>query len=152
LDIGFGGSIETINNNKFPTSYFASALGIRVMHHFNPYFGIDFLKINWITDVLDSKSDNNWLMRLQIMPGIRGNSPVFFKCMSVYSAFRLGYGMTFVPHVSHFKGLCLETELGLNLTPTVFAGFAYNYHQYFGLDFKRALHTLSFRLGFNLGK
>ena len=71
--------------------------------------------------------------------------------MSVYSAFRLGYGMTFVPHASHFKGLCLETELGLNLTPTVFAGFAYNYHQYFGLDYKRALHTLSFRLGFNLG-
>ena len=160
LDIGLGGTIETINNIKFPTSYFASALGIRAMHHFNPYFGVDFFKINWITDVLTSESENDWLMRLQIMPGIRGNSPVFFKCMSVYSAFRLGYGMTFVPKqygvnlASHFEGLCLETELGLNLTPTVFAGFAYNYHKYFvkGVDSKRALHTLSFRLGFNFGK
>jgi len=35
---------------------------------------------------------------------------------------------------------------------TVFAGFAYNYHKYFGLDAERALHTLSFRLGFNFGK
>ena len=156
LDMGFGGTIETIYNYKIPGSYFASALGIRAMRHFNPYFGIDFFKINWITDVL--ASDNEWLMRLQIMSGIRGNSPAFLKCMSVYSAFRLGYGMTFVPNqygtrlASHFKGLCLETELGLNLTPTVFAGFAYNYHKYFGLDAERALHTLSFRLGFNLGK
>jgi len=160
LDIGLGGTIEKIGNYKFPTSYFTSALGIRAMHHFNPYFGIDFFKINWITDVLTSEPDNDWLMRLQIMPGIRGNSPVFFKCMSMYSAFRLGYGMTFVPKqygvhlASHFEGLCLETELGLNLTPAVFAGFAYNYHKYFvnGVDSKRALHTLSFRLGFNFGK
>jgi len=160
LDIGLGGTIETIYNKKFPPSYFASALGIRIMHHFNPYFGVDFLKINWITDVLTSVPDDDWLMRLQIMPGVRGNSPVFFKCMSVYSAFRLGYGMTFVAKqygvqlASHFEGLCLETELGLNLTPTVFAGFAYNYHKYFvnGIDSKRALHTLSFRLGFNFGK
>jgi len=160
LDIGLGGTIETFNNIKFPTPYFASALGIRAMRHFNPYFGVDFFKINWITDVLTSEPDNDWLMRLQIMPGIRGNLPAFFKCMSVYSAFRLGYGMTFVAKqygvhlASHFEGLCLETELGLNFTPTVFAGFAYNYHKYFfkGVDSKRALHTLSFRLGFNLGK
>ena len=159
LDIGLGGTVETMGNYKFPTSYFVSALGIRAMHHFNPYFGIDFFKINWITDVLTSEPDNDWLMRLQIMPGIRINSPAFFKCMSVYSAFRLGYGMTFVPKqygvhlASHFEGLCLETELGLNLTPTVFAGFAYNYHKYFvnGVDSKLALHTLSFRLGFNFG-
>jgi hypothetical protein len=33
LDIGLGGTIETINNTKYPTSYFASALGIRATHH-----------------------------------------------------------------------------------------------------------------------
>ena len=157
LDIGLGGSFYTIYNEK-STSSFAPALGIRVMHHFNPYFGVDFLKINWITDLFTSGLDDGWTMRLQIMPGIRGNTPTFFKCMSGYAAFRLGYGMDFrlltVSGASHFESLCLETELGLNITPTVFAGFAYNYHKYFvnGNDFKLAMHTFSFRLGFNLGK
>ena len=154
LDIGLGGSFETYNNEKLPASWFAPALGIRVMHHFNPYFGVDFLKINWITDVLTSESEDFWQMRLQFMSGIRGNSPVFFKCMSAYTAFRLGYGMNLNPLLNLFEGLCLETELGLNLTPSVFAGFSYNYHKYFvnGVDHKLAGHTLSFRLGFNFGK
>jgi hypothetical protein len=159
LDMGFGGSFYANHNNRTKsTTSFAPTLGIRVMHHFNPYFGIDFLKLNWITDVFYSEMDEGWTMRLQIMPGIRGNSPTFFKCMSVYSAFRLGYGMDFrfatLSGVSHFEGLCLETELGLNLTPTFFAGFAYNCHNYFvkGSDSKVAMHTFSFRLGFNFGK
>ena len=153
LDIGLGGSFYKVYNEKSP-SLFASSVGIRVMHHFNPYFGIDFLKLNWITDV----SDNVYTMRLQFMPGIRGNTPTFFECMSVYSAFRLGYGMDFrlltISGASHYESLCLEAELGLNLTPTVFAGFAYNCHKYFvkGSDSKLAMHTFSFRSGFNFGK
>ena len=92
------------------------------------------------------------------MPGFRVNSPTFFKCMSVYTAFRLGYGMDFragtLKGASHFEGLSLETELGLNLTRNVFAGFTYNGHKYFvkGVDSKVAMHTFSFRIGFNLGK
>ena len=154
MDIGVSGSFETYNNEKLPASWFSPALGIRVSHHFNPYFGVDFLKINWITDVLTSEPDNFWQMRLQFMPGIRVNSPVFFRCMSVYTAFRLGYGMNLNRIASNFEGLCLETELGLNLTRTVFAGFSYNYHKYFvnGVDHKLAGHTFSFRLGFNFGK
>jgi len=143
LDMGLGGSLD------YET--FASSLGIRVVRHFNPYFGIDFFKINWITDVSTIVGYNAWMMRLQIMPvGFRVNTPVFNKCMSGYAAFRLGYGMIFYHQESpDFRGLCLETELGLNLTRTVFAGFAYNYHKDFGfVDF----HTLSFRLGFNFGK
>ena len=156
LDVGLGGSFYA-NPNSRSEGLFASTLGIRVMHHFNPYLGVDFLKTNWITDVLD----NVWTMRLQFMSGIRGNSPTFFKCMSVYSAFRFGYGMDFrlfrllgLSTKPHFEGLCLETELGLNLTPTVFAGFTYNCQKYFvkGTDSKVAMHTFSFRLGFNFGK
>jgi len=125
-----------------------------VMHHFNPYFGIDFLKMNWITEIGPSKSHNPWIMRFQLMPGFRVNSPVFYKCMSVYAVFRLGYGMDFNQFGSHFEGLCLETELGLNLSRTVFAGFAYNYHKSFykGKVLEYATHILSFRLGFNFGK
>ena len=148
LDIGIGGSFLKMYDAKSFTLV-APSLGIRVMHHFNPYFGVDFLKINWITDV----RQNLWQMRLQLMPGIRGNSPVFYKCMSAYAAFRLGYAMEFENNFSHFKGLALETEVGLNLTRTVFMGFAYNYHNFFGYGFDGlAMHTFLFRVGFNLGK
>jgi len=147
LDIGIGGA-----NKKF-----ASVLGIRVMHHFSPYFGIDFFKINWITDVYTSSIYTPWAMKIQIMPGIRGNTPTFFKCMSVYSVFRLGYGMQvgdpiFGRLLTDFEGLCLETELGLNLSRTVFIGFAYNYHQFFGNLLGYADHSFSLRLGFNFGR
>jgi len=148
MDIGLGGSFYKSGKEKDIT-LLATALGIRVMHHFNPYFGVDFFKINWITDVLTYRANTAWKMRLQIMPGIRGNTPVFSKCMSGYAAFRLGYGMDFGE--SNFEGLCLETEVGLNLTRTVFVGFSYNYHKYFieGIDSRVAMHALSFRLGFN---
>jgi len=148
LDIGLGGSFYKSGKEKDIT-LLTTALGIRVMHHFNPYFGVDFSKINWITDVLTYRHNTAWKMRLQIMSGIRGNTPVFSKCMSGYAAFRLGYGMDFGE--SNFEGLCLETEAGLNLTRTVFVGFAYNYHKYFveGIDARVAMHALSFRLGFN---
>ena len=77
--------------------------------------------------------------------------------MSVYSAFRLGYGMQVVSgvetqtaKVTDYKGLSLETEFGINLTPAVFAGFAYNYHKHF--SFNAEIHTFAFRIGFNFGK
>ena len=150
VDIGVGGSFLGLSGLR-SVAFFAPALGMRAMYHFNPYFGVDFIKVNWITDILTSGAYSGYTMRLQIMPGIRGNSPAFFKCMSGYAAFRLGYGMDFGEE--HYQGLCLETEIGLNFTPTVFAGFAYNYHKYCGYGYYGiAMHTLSFRLGFNLGK
>ena len=152
LDIGIGGAeVKEI---------FSTALGIRVLHHFNPYFGIDFLKINWLTDYeVEGIGAGAWAMKLQIMPGVRVNSPAFFKCMSVYTAFRLGYGMlvgcdrttsAMIGKSTNFEGLCLETELGFNLTRTTFVGFSYNYHKYFG-SFLGRNHTLAVRFGFNFG-
>ena len=153
LDLGFGGSFDVLYGEKTET-WSASAFGMRVTHHFNPYFGIDFLKINWITEIGPSRFHNPWIMRFQLMSGFRGNSPVFYKCMSVYAAFRLGYGLDFNQFASHFEGLCLETELGLNLTPTVFAGFAYNFNKFFykGKALAPETHILAFRIGFNFGK
>jgi hypothetical protein len=53
----------------------------------------------------------------------------------------------------HYQGLCFETELGLNLTRSIFAGFAYNYHKYLGYGYYGiAMNTFSFRVGFNIGK
>lgn len=149
LDVGIGG------NSEWKT--FTPALGIRVTHHFNPYFGMDFFKINCLTDVSDLGGLNVWVMRLQLMSGIRGNSPAFFKCLSVYTAFRLGYGMlpasgigAQTVDVTDYEGLCLEAEFGINLTPAIFTGFTYNYHKHFGIG--AADHTFAFRLGFNFGK
>ena len=51
---------------------------------------------------------------------------------------------------TNFEGLCLETELGLNLTRTTFVGFIYNYHKYFG-SFPGRNHTFAVRFGFNFG-
>jgi len=154
LDTGFGGSFDVDSNGKKSKTWSASAFGMRVTHQFNPYFGIDFVKMNWIIEIGPSKDHNPWIMRFQLTPGIRGNTPVFFKTMSVYAAFRLGYGMFVTQYSSLFEGLCLETELGLNLTPTVFTGFSYNYHKSFykskPLDY--ATHIFSFRIGFNFGK
>ena len=153
LDIGIGGAEVS--------EIFSTALGIRVMHHFNPYFGIDFFKINWLTDYeVKGYGAGAWVMRIQIMPGFRLNSPTIFKCMSVYSAFRLGYGMlvgcdrvtgVMLGRSTNFEGLCLETELGVNATSAVFVGFAYNYHKYFG-SFSGRNHTFTVRFGFNFGK
>jgi hypothetical protein len=91
VDVGLGGSFF---GGLSRITFFAPALGIRVMSHFNPYFGVDFLKVNWITDVytpgvnIGYLSYTPWTMRLQFMPGIRGNSPAFYTCMSAYAAFR----------------------------------------------------------------
>jgi len=152
LDIGIGGGKSS--------EIFSSSLGIRVMHHYNPYFGIDFFKINWITDV--AVYNGLWTMKLQLMSGFRVNSPAFYKCMSVYGAFRLGYGMHvatgyyggLLKGVTDFKGLCLETELGVNITSAFFVGFSYNYHKGFGDYFSDSpwQHTFSTRFGFNFGK
>jgi len=104
-------------------------------------------------------------MKLQIMPGVRANSRPFFKCMSVYAAFRLGYGMMVgcnketkiqlkkeVGKSTNFEGLCLETELGLNVTRNILVGFSYNYHEFFGSFKGGRNHTFALRLGYNFGK
>ena len=149
MDFGLGGSFAKVLSFKSETCL-STALGFRVMYHINPYLGVDFLKVNWITDVLTSGAYyyTPWTMRLQIMPGVRGNSPTFYRCMSGYAAFRLGYGMDFLEE--HYRGFCIETEVGINFTPTIFTGFGYNYHNYIGYGF--AVHTLSFRFGINIGK
>jgi hypothetical protein len=154
LDVGLGGSFASANTGARSITLFAPALGFRLMTHINPYFGIDCFKFNWITDVNTTAKDKNgnvpYAIRLQLMPGVRGNTPSFGKCMSGYAAFRLGWGMDVGDE--HFEGFCIETEVGMNFSRTVFAGFAYNYHRYFGYNYGFAVHTLSFRVGFNFGK
>jgi hypothetical protein len=99
------------------------------------------MKVNTVFDIERIK--------LQFMPGIRGNTPVFGKkCKFGYGALRLGYGMEL--REEFFGIFCLEAELGLNFHDACFIGVLYqlnkgNWHNYLG-------HIIGLRLGFNFGK
>jgi len=114
-----------------PYQYPVFALGVRYMHHFNPYIGADFFKFNFncpFTAIRDK-----YLMNFQFMTGIRGNTPTFFKTMSGFCAARFGYGL----QLTSFRrghGFAFETEVGLNITPSFFVAFSYNLlHRYVDL-------------------
>jgi len=78
------------------------ALSPRFTCHFIPYLGIDFIKINGIFGLLNTNHKSvmdvsydyggGYYYDFQLLAGLRGNTPVFFKCMSVYAALRAGYG------------------------------------------------------------
>ncbi|MCL2290654.1 MAG: hypothetical protein FWC34_08145 [Bacteroidetes bacterium] len=159
LDLGIGSTTITANSHLYNFPSFA--LGFRYLHYFDPYFGADFLKINFSCPFRAQRE--YLLMNFQFMTGIRGKSPAFYKCMSAYGALRLGYGFRFLNTFDH--GIAFETELGLNLTRTVFIAFSYNLlslfvdHYYLYSDFYNYrtpgninFHTYAFRVGFNLGK
>jgi len=145
------------------------AVGIRYMHHFNPYFGADFMKINFNCPFRAVR--NAGFMNLQFMTGIRGNTPHFFKTMSGYGAVRMGYGFHFnwdggelLKKEEIMHGIAFETEVGLNLSSSVFIAFSYNlmssfvdvfyssgyYHQsQYQYTANINYHTYALRLGFN---
>jgi len=156
FDLGVGESAigMHIGGHKYQLVYPVFAAGVRGMHYFNPYLGVDFIKINF-SSPFQAKTYIEF-MNLQFMTGVRGNTPTFFKCMSGYSAVRLGYGARFVNGVNH--GIAFETEIGLNLTRNVFVGFSYNLlslfvnYPYGYYNDHVNLNTYAFRLGFNFGK
>jgi len=144
LDLGLGYGFGMYQKYRFGNVYdtriykaFPFSLGVRYMHHFNHYVGADFIKINWAATL-------GWSSSIQFMTGVRGNTPTFGKCMSGYGALRLGYGLGMgrTPNSA-----CFETELGLNLTRTIFVGVSYNFHSF---EYRR--QAVEFRLGFNFGK
>jgi hypothetical protein len=103
---------------------------------------------------------------IQFLTGVRGNTPTFYKCMSGYGAFRLGteFGGGWLDYTDAGKqyfsngdtdcvtwwglNLCLELEVGLNLTRNIFVGYAYSYKS----NSKLPLNTHTFRVGFNFGR
>jgi len=133
FDIGIGSLCfkeQIIRDDAFSIDYFdvaynypVFAVGIRYMHHFNPYIGADFFKFNLNCPVTIMRDRN--LMNVQLMTGIRGNTPTFFKTMSGFGVARLGYGLQLSePQFGH--GFAFEAEAGLNMTQTFFIAFSYN--------------------------
>jgi len=136
---------------------FTFALGFRYLHHYSPNFGVGFIKFN---HVICSPSSGNNIYSPQLMTGVRGYIPFSTKCMSLYGAFRLGFGLSWddkemVSGVSY--GSCYEMEIGLNFSRYFFIAYSYNNQNvkvkwFWGTDtvIKASLHAL--RIGFNIGK
>ena len=140
-----------ISYEKYDVASGAAAFTVapRFTSHFTPYIGADFIKING-TFGLIGKGENYY--NIQFLTGIRGCSPAFYKCLSVYATFRMGYGIgsakfsheyidysipNFTPNDVAFtyrkrpvNGFCLETELGFNITQTFFVGCSYNFQMF----------------------
>jgi len=146
---------------KFSAPVFA--VGIRYMHHYNPYIGVDVLKFNFICPFRVERERG--LMNFQFMTGIRGNTPSFFKTMSGYGVARMGYGLHFIEQ-EFLHGIAFETEVGLNLSSIFFIAFSYNlmsffvdgafsfidpYYgtQYFKYSATANISTYAFRFGIN---
>jgi len=169
LDLGLGAMYDNDWFGIEESPAFTFAFGFRYLHHFLPYFGVDFFKFN---NKLSFKNGFSYAPDVfyfdynpQLMTGIRGNTPVFAKCMSGYGAFRLGIGASIESisdddiDLSFFGiGFCYELEIGLNLTRTVFIAYSYNHQggtrtdNDSDYDYPLNMNYHAFRIGFNFGK
>jgi len=110
-------SQDSVTLNKYPTF----ALGIRYIYYKKTYFDAD-IKINFNAPFRMAQDDK--LMNLQLMAGVKGYTPNFYKSISGYAAARLGYGVFFL---DNFKsGFAVEMEAGFKIIPALFVAFAYN--------------------------
>jgi hypothetical protein len=158
------------------STFVAFAFAPRFTYSPIPYLGIDIIKLNGNFGLRSSIS--NYSYNVQFLTGVRGNTPAFFKCMSGYAAVRLGYGIgsTKYEHTeiiyknagyctistakeAKLNGFCLETELGLNITPTILVGFTYNMQTapnipeaIIAAPSRNQQHIFAFLVGFNFGK
>ena len=181
LDLGIGGSAFGLWLNGAEHgrhSNWSLAVGPRYTYNFIPYFGVDFIKVNCIIGLnahsyrYSFDTGGGYYCAAQFLIGIRGNTPTFFKCMSGYMAFRLGYGIgnanyKYADYDGYLdvyyagrrnqllSGFCFETELGLNLTKMVFVGLVFNMQGYKAPEYvggTRYGDTFALRVGFNFGK
>jgi hypothetical protein len=175
LDLGVGQArMDRFSLVSMPTF----EIGMRYLHYFTPYIGMDFIKFNskfslkkeihndlfiFEPDISDYFSANT-----QYMLGLRGNTANFYKCMSGYWAVRVGFGVVYESFVTEeYKdnfwtipksvenrlgvGLCMEYETGFNITRELFIGYVCNAQlgNYGTLYFGSAL-SHAFRMGINI--
>lgn len=119
-------------------------VGLRYQHNFTPFIGWDVLsaKASWSIDNFVN------CPFIQIMTGIKGYTPKFYKDMLGYVGLSAGYGT--VTNSNHGRGACTEFGLGLSLCKYVYIGYALNFQQ-----IKDTLHDITskgkvhmFRMGF----
>ena len=166
LDLGAGGT-EITGGNYMPTF----EIGMRYLHYFTPYIGMDFIKFNSKFslkkeidgDFFELAKNNYFSANMQWMLGVRGNTAAFYKCMSGYWAVRVGFGIIYesfeYQHASiNVKnalemglGICMEYETGFNITPELFIGYVCNgqINNYGNLYHGHGI-SHAFRIGVNL--
>lgn len=99
-------------------------LGVRYQHNFAPFIGWDAISVK-VAFPTEGTFDKN--PDLQIMTGVRGTTPNFYKNMSGYLSVALGYGFsTDDGDGSNDGGICTEIGVGINLCKHVYIGYAFN--------------------------
>ena len=138
LDLGVV-AMSNLVTHLLPGNVPTYAFGMRYVHHFLPYFGVDFFKLN--CNFGFKRTYSYAYFNPQLMMGVRGNTPAFFKCMSGYAAFRAGYGLVgeAVSIYDNYgdmaiisggsRGACFELEVGINLFRNMFIAYSYNWQR-----------------------
>ncbi len=127
---------------------FGLDLGFRWSKMFHPNVGWDILKISAQTEGSDNFTK---ALNVQAKTGIRGVTPVLFGNSTLYANFAGGYG-----HYTDFDkgGFAWEVGTGINFTPRISLGIAYNSCNYNVKVYKTeqsvnvGLLTLRFSYGF----
>lgn len=114
-------------------------LGIRYQHNYGQYVAWNIFNLKAMANTKDFGAT----VTPQLMTGLKGISPSFFKEMTGFVGFKGGYGYNID---GEDGGFCYEIELGVNLTRNIFIGYAYN-NQKIG---EGNVKYSAFRIGFNL--
>jgi len=175
LDLAVG----QINMSKFPPiSMPTFEIGMRYLHHFTPYFGMDFIKFNTKFRfkkeihndrlIFGTNKSDYFSANTQWMLGLRGNTATFYKCMSGYWAVRVGFGVVYESFVSEEYndtywsiprsvenrlgvGLCMEYETGFNITRELFIGYVCNLQLgNYGTLYYGSVLSHALRIGINI--
>ncbi|GHV35315.1 hypothetical protein FACS1894180_7260 [Bacteroidia bacterium] len=140
LDIGIGAAFIDGESGVGTT------LGIRYLHNFSQYFGVDFMSyypVFAIDGVLH-----------QFMVGVRAYAPRFGKKMNkcFYGSFKIGGGFItdYDADFLDYGGVSIAPEIGIHLSNTFFMGLSYNV--YIAPFDDIAFHSVALRIGFNFGK
>lgn len=136
IDLGVGSS----------KGYGSWDVGLRYQHNFAPFIGWDVIsaKVTW--PIENAFEDYPFA---QIMTGLKGYTPRFYRNMSGYVGLSAGYGLR-ADAGCYERGACLEFGFGLNLCKNVYIGYALNFQQVkdtrYDVTSKGKVHM--FRMGF----
>lgn len=113
IEIGAGGGDDIIVD-----------LGIRWQMNFGQYVAWDVLTLKALADV--QYEDNIFdATALQLLTGVRGTSPVFYKNISSYLTAKAGYAVCSTD-ISGDGEFAFELGLGFNLGSHFYFGYAFN--------------------------
>lgn len=98
-------------------------LGLRWQMNFSQYVAWDVLTFKALADV--AYDDIFDATILELLTGVRGTSPVFFKNMSAYITAKAGYAVA-CQDIDGDGEFAFELGIGINLTHHLYVGYAFN--------------------------